>query len=205
MALSSPLEWKTITKQDLMSICELPEATAEQILQRRGDKDHWDENDWEWLVSVTDFTQEEWNDVVVDGNRTLQGDKGNKEPGLLLLGHSAPQPPTTTNVDAIQKMIDQLIADREVHDFRMAELDVKSKQSDERIQVILSQMKNLQVAQDDTKRKTTEDIGKLHHAIRNSGDKLKSAMDDKFDALSRRLDKMTTSEEASTVQFKKCR
>lgn len=54
-----------------MSINEITEGTANKILQRRGEKEKWDENDWDWLRTLTEISQEEWSEIVSDGNSTL--------------------------------------------------------------------------------------------------------------------------------------
>lgn len=62
---SKQLEWSAITKEELMSINEITEGTANKILQRRGEKEKWDENDWDWLRTLTEISQEEWSEIVM--------------------------------------------------------------------------------------------------------------------------------------------
>lgn len=84
----------------------------------------------------------------------------------------------------------------------MAELDTRAKRSDSRIQRIIHQLFSLQTEQEEMKKRNREYISDLHEHIQQSEDRFNTAMNDKFNALTRRLDKMTTSEEASTVKFK---
>ena len=170
-----------------MSIKDMTAETANKILQRRADKESWDESDWEWLVSLTGISQEEWNGMVNDGNRTL---------------HEEEETEQSPAVQSLQEMLNHLISERKAHDAKMAQLDAITKQSGDQIEGILQQLIDVQNEQEKIKQQNSADVRDLHVHIRESEERLQAAMGDKVNAITRRLDKMTTTEEASTVQFK---
>lgn len=186
---TNKLEWSTMTKEELMSIEKIGEDAANKILARRDEKDHthWEENDWEWLETITGMSHEEWNDIVSDANVTIH----EKDPEI-----------ETPEKMSLQHMYDDFLAERMAYDARISELDQRIKSSDDKIDGIFTQLLALHTEQNQTKKQNSDDIGQLHQHIKRSGDQLNKVIGDKFDLLTRRLDKMTTTEEASTVKFK---
>ncbi|CAC5423872.1 unnamed protein product [Mytilus coruscus] len=113
----------------------------------------------------------------------------------------------------IQQLYQEFLADRKANAQRTAEIDRNITESEQRIDKIFGGLITMQNEQKEAMKITNEQMraisqqlqqykDRIDHKIEASGKRLAELTNEKFNVVERRLDKLTTTEEGDTVQFK---